>query len=45
MHKDLTANDTIDGMNIYNCGFEFQNATHVENVKQYKVWLHDLVQL
>ena len=45
MDKDLTENDTVDGMKICNYGFEFQNATHAENVKQYKAWLDDLVQL
>ena len=34
--------NTVDGMNICNCGFEFQNATCVDNVKQYKIWLDDL---
>ena len=37
-------NDAIDGMTIFNYGFEFQNATHVDIVKQYEVWLDNLVQ-
>ena len=24
MHKDLAMNNTVDGMNIFNCGFEIQ---------------------
>ena len=44
MHKDLAMNDTVDGMNIFNCGFEFQNATCVDTVKQYEVWSNNLVQ-
>ena len=27
MHKDHRINDIIDGVNIFNCGFEFQNST------------------
>ena len=37
-------NDAIDGMTIFNCGFKFQNASHVDTVKQYEVWLDNLVQ-
>ena len=36
-------NDTVDGIKIFNCGFKFQNSTHVDIVKQYEVWLDDLV--
>ena len=35
MHKDLVTNDTVDGMNLFNCGFEFQIAIHANTVKQY----------
>ena len=31
-------------MNIFHYGFEFQNATNVDTVKQYEVWPDDLVQ-
>ena len=37
MQKGLAMNDTLDGMNILNCEFEFQNVTHTDNVKQYKI--------
>ena len=37
--------DAIDGITIFNCGFEFQNTTHVDPVKQYdKVWVDNLDQ-
>ena len=35
MHKDLATNDTVDGINLFNFGFEFQKATHANTVKQY----------
>ena len=35
-------NDMVDGMN-FNCGFEFQLPDMWTNVKQYAVWLNDLV--
>ena len=37
-------NDAIDGMTIFNYGFKFQNSTHVDTVKQSKVWPDNLVQ-
>ena len=38
-------NNIVDDMKHFcNCGFEFQNATHAKNVKQYKIRLDDLVQ-
>ena len=37
-------NDAIDGMKIFNCGFKFQNTSHADTVKQYEVWLDNLVQ-
>ena len=37
-------NDAIDGMTNFNCGFKFQNATHVDTVKQYEVWPENLIQ-
>ena len=43
-NPDLAVNDAIDGMTIFNCGFKFQNATHADTVKQYEVWLNNLVQ-
>ena len=43
MHKDLATNDTVDCMNFFNCGFEFQNAIHADTVKQYDIWSDDLV--
>ena len=30
---DLVMKNAIDGMIIFNCGFKFQNATHVDTVK------------
>ena len=45
MQKDLAMNDTLDGMNILNCGFKFQNVTHKDNVKRYKIWPDDPDQL
>ena len=45
MHiQDLTTNHTVDGIKILNCGFKFQNAIYADAVKQYEVWLDDLVQ-
>ena len=35
MHKDLVTNDIVDGINLFNCGFEFQKATRANTVKQY----------
>ena len=43
-NPDLSMNYVIDGMTIFNCGFKFQNATHADTVKQYEVWLDNLVQ-
>ena len=40
-NPDLAMNDVIDGIN---CRFKFQNAVHVDTVKQYELWLDDLVQ-
>ena len=37
-------NDTIYGMTNFNCEFKFQNATHVDTVKQYEVWPENLIQ-
>ena len=37
-------NDATDGMTIFNCGFKCQNATHADSVKEYEVWLNNLVQ-
>ena len=36
-NPDLVVNDAIDGMSIFNCEFKFQNATHVDTVKQYEI--------
>ena len=49
MYTESTISDpatsyAIDGMTIFNCGFNFQNATHPDSVKQYEVWLDNLVQ-
>ena len=33
MHKDLVMNNTVDGMNIFNCGFEIHKAIHANTVK------------
>ena len=33
MHNDLVMNNTVDGKNIFNCGFEIQKATHANTVK------------
>ena len=41
MHVDLVMNNTVNGMNILN--FKML-AMHAETVKQYKVWLDNLVQ-
>ena len=35
MHKDLGLNDTVADMNIFNCEFEFQNATRVDTCQAY----------
>ena len=43
-HADLGVNDAVDGMTILNCGFKLQNATYVDTVKEYEVWLDNLVQ-
>ena len=39
-------NDAVDHdhMTIFNCGFKFQNATYVNTIKQYEVWLDNLGQ-
>ena len=29
-------NDTVDGMTIFSFGFEFQNSTNADTIKQYK---------
>ena len=42
MNKNLATNNTVDGMNIFNCESKFQNATQSSN--RYKVWPDDLVQ-
>ena len=34
-NRDLSTNDTTDGMTIFNCVFKFQNATHADTVKQF----------
>ena len=39
-NPDLGTNNAIDVITIFNCGFKFQNATHVDAVKQ----LDNLVQ-
>ena len=43
-NPDLGVNHAIDGMTIVNCVFKFRNATHVDTVKEYKVWPDNLVQ-
>ena len=43
-NPDLAMNDVIDGITIFNCRFKFQNAIHVDTIKQYELWLGDLVQ-
>ena len=43
-NSDLVINDAIDGMTIFNGGFKFQNATHVDTVKKYEVQPYSLVQ-
>ena len=37
-------NDAIDGMTMFNCGFNIKNATRVDTVKQSEVWPDNLVQ-
>ena len=44
MNPDLSMNNAIDGITNFNCGFEFQNVTCADTVKQYEVWLNNLVQ-
>ena len=45
MHNpDLAMKDGIDGVTIFNCGFKFQNAKHVDSVKQHEIWPDNLVQ-
>ena len=44
MHKRYHKENTVNGMHICNCGFEFQYSIHVDTVKQYKVSLDDIVQ-
>ena len=36
-NPDLAMNDAINGMTIFHCGLKFQNATHVDTIKQYEV--------
>ena len=36
--------NAIDGMKIFNRGFKFHNATHADTVKEYEVWLDNVVQ-
>ena len=36
-NPDLATNDAVDDMRIFNCGFKFQNTTHMDTVKQYEV--------
>ena len=43
INSDLAVNNAIDGTTIFNCGFKFQNATHVDTVKEYEVWPDYLV--
>ena len=43
-NPDLAMNDAIDGMTIFNCGYKFHNALHLDSVKQYEVWPDNLVQ-
>ena len=43
-NRDLSPNDAIDGMKIFNCGFKFQNSTHADAVQEYEVWPDNLVQ-
>ena len=38
----LAINNAIDG--IFNCKFKFHNAIHADTVKQYEIWLDNLVQ-
>ena len=40
---DIAMNNAIDGITTFNCGFKFQNATCADIVKQYEVWLDNLV--
>ena len=44
MHKDFATYNAVNGVNIFNCEFELKNATHVDSIKQYEVWLDILVQ-
>ena len=37
MHKILGINDMVDGISIFNCGFEFQTSYMQTHVKQHKV--------
>ena len=41
---ELTMNDAIDGMKILIAGLISRNAMHVDIVKQYEVWLDNLIQ-
>ena len=36
-NPDLAKNIAIDGITIFIYGFKFQNATHVDTIKQYEV--------
>ena len=48
MHKPRSYNEllyAIDGIyDNFNGEFKFQNVTHANTVKQYEVWLDNLVQ-
>ena len=39
--------NAIDGIIIFNCGFKFQNVTHLDTFKQYEIakWLDYLAKL
>ena len=43
-NSDFSANDAIQDITIFNCEFKFQNTIHAHTVKQYEVWLDNLVQ-
>ena len=43
-NPDLSTNDIIDVMTVFNCGFKIQNAMHTDIVKQSKLWPDNLVQ-
>ena len=37
MHKNLGINDMVNGISIFNCGFEFQTSYMQTHVKQHEV--------